>query len=103
MLNVSGGETKDYIVEANGNGAAFFDFDNDEDMDILIVNGSTLEHVKDGGDLMVALYRNDGTFSEVTPMCGVKQSLNVAVAFGIAAHQVSRALLGLSARRPVTE
>src|SRR6187401_91065 len=29
LVNVSGGPAKDYIVDANGNGAAFFDYDND--------------------------------------------------------------------------
>src|SRR5688572_9189116 len=33
LINVSGEGTNDYIVEANGNGAAFFDYDNDGDMD----------------------------------------------------------------------
>ena len=67
--NVCGGkETKDYIVEINGNGAAFFDYDNDDDMDLLVVNGSTLDNMAAGGDPMAVLYRNDGdgTFSDVT-------------------------------------
>src|SRR5213593_671756 len=59
LMNICGGASKDYIVEANGNGAAFLDYDNDGDMDILIVNGSTLEHYKKGGDPIVGLYRND--------------------------------------------
>jgi hypothetical protein len=54
LLNVSGGAAKDYIVDANGNGAAFFDYDNDEDLDILIVNGSTREHFAQGGDMPVS-------------------------------------------------
>ena len=45
LLNVSGGGAKDYIVDANGNGAAFFDYDNDGDLDALIVNGSTREQL----------------------------------------------------------
>jgi hypothetical protein len=67
LLNIHGGAAKDYIVEANGNGAAFFDFDNDGDQDALIVNGSTLEHFKKSGDPVAALYRNDdGRFVDVT-------------------------------------
>ena len=67
LMNVHGDATKDYILEANGNGAAFFDYDNDGDSDALIVNGSTLEHFKKGGDPLVALYRNDaGHFVDVT-------------------------------------
>ena len=68
LLNVSGGVAKDFIVEVNGNGAAFFDFDNDGDLDLLVVNGATLETFKQGGNPMVALYENDGhgAFDDVT-------------------------------------
>ena len=69
VTNVCGKkESKDYIVEINGNGAAFFDYDNDEDMDLLVVNGSTLENIENGGDPMAVLYRNngEGKFSNVT-------------------------------------
>lgn len=73
LLNVTGDKTIDYIVEANGNGAAFFDFDNDEDIDLLIINGSTLNNIKDGGNPVAALYRNDGQgkFSDVTALSGL--------------------------------
>jgi predicted nucleotidyltransferase len=72
LLNVSGGAAKDYIVDANGNGAAFFDYDNDEDLDVLIVNGSTRERFAQGGDPIVALYENDGKghFRNVTSSSG---------------------------------
>jgi hypothetical protein len=72
LVNISGGAAKDYIVDANGNGAAFFDYDNDEDLDALIVNGSTREHFAQGGDPMVALYQNDGRghFRDVTSSSG---------------------------------
>src|SRR5207245_1160323 len=68
LLNVSGGPAKDYIVDEVGNGAAWFDFDNDGDLDLLIVNGSTRDRVRRGGDPLVALYRNDGNgrFTDVT-------------------------------------
>jgi hypothetical protein len=66
--NITGEQTKNYILEVNGNGAAFFDYDNDGYMDVLIVNGSTLQNFEHGGDQMVILYRNErnGTFTEVT-------------------------------------
>jgi hypothetical protein len=68
LLNICGGASKDYILEVNGNGAAFFDYDNDGDVDALIVNGSTLPNMKQGGDQMIALFRNDGKghFADVT-------------------------------------
>ena len=74
LLNICGGPSKDFIVEVNGNGAAFFDYDNDADMDVLIVNGSTLANMKHGGDQMVALFRNDGKgqFADVTAASGLR-------------------------------
>jgi enediyne biosynthesis protein E4 len=75
LMNVHGGAAKDYILEANGNGAAFFDYDKDGDVDALIVNGSTLENYKKGGDPMVALYRNDnGRFVDVTEAARIKKN-----------------------------
>jgi hypothetical protein len=72
LLNISGGPSKDYIVEANGNGAAFFDYDNDGDMDVLITNGSTLKNYKSGGDPMAALYENTGErFVDITQKAGI--------------------------------
>jgi enediyne biosynthesis protein E4 len=84
LMNICGGSSKDYIIEANGNGAAFFDYDNDGDMDILIANGSTLENYKKGGDPMIALYRNDGgTFQDVTRQAGlVKRGWGMGVCAG---------------------
>jgi hypothetical protein len=73
LMNICGGAAKDYIVEANGNGAAFFDYNNDGNSDLLIVNGSTLEHYKAGGDPLVALYKNDGgRFTDVTDSAGLR-------------------------------
>jgi hypothetical protein len=75
LMNICGGSQKDYIVEANGNGAAFFDYDNDGKVDVLIVNGSTLEHYRKGGDPMVALYRNvNGHFVDVTDSAHLRKN-----------------------------
>ena len=73
LLNLAGGPSKDYIVDANGNGAAWLDYDNDGNLDLLIVNGSTREHIMQGGDPIVALYRNDGKghFKDVTASSGL--------------------------------
>ncbi|HET9217583.1 MAG TPA: CRTAC1 family protein [Terriglobia bacterium] len=73
VMNIHGGADKDYIIEANGNGAAFFDYNNDGNLDVLIVNGSTLDRYKDGGDPLVALYRSDGEqFTDVTANAGLR-------------------------------
>jgi enediyne biosynthesis protein E4 len=71
-----GGPEKKWIPEANGTGAAWLDYDNDGRLDLLIVNGSTLErlrHIVSGKSLPpqkggVFLYRNlgNGRFQDVT-------------------------------------
>jgi len=64
-VQVSG--AKDFLIDTTGSGVAFFDYDQDRDMDILIVNTSSLERLALGGDPMVTLYRNDGErFADVT-------------------------------------
>ena len=73
-LNLAGGPEKDYMFQANGNGAAFLDFDNDRDLDVLLVNGSTLPMFRKGGHRMVVLYRNDeGQFTDVTETMGLNR------------------------------
>ena len=76
LVNVSGSKSKSYLIDSTGNGAAFFDYDRDGDMDVLIVNGSSLERLKAGGDQIVALYRNDGGghFTDVTKQSGLSHS-----------------------------
>ena len=72
LLNVHGDAAKDYIVDTNGNGAGWFDYDNDGDLDALLVNGSTRVNLEKGGDPLVALYRNDkGRFVDVTAAAGL--------------------------------
>jgi enediyne biosynthesis protein E4 len=72
FFNVSGTPTKDFITDTNGNGVAFFDYDNDRDLDVLLVSGSTLQALFKGGHQMVALYRNDGNrFTDVTKASGL--------------------------------
>ena len=81
LMNVSGEGANDYIIEANGNGAAFFDYDNDGDLDVLVTNGSTLKHYKDGGDPVAALYENSGgVFRNRTAEAGL---LKRGWAFGV--------------------
>jgi predicted nucleotidyltransferase len=69
---VQGSSAKDFLIDTTGSGVAFFDYDQDRDMDILIVNTSSLERLALGGDPMVTLYRNDGErFADVTGEAGL--------------------------------
>lgn len=60
-----------YIVEVNGAGCAFFDYDNDGWMDAFILSGRRLEGIPPGSSNR--LYRNnrDGTFTDVTAKAGL--------------------------------
>ncbi len=75
LRNLSGSPGREYIVDSVGNGAAFFDYDNDGLLDVLLVNGSTLPRLKSGGDPVAALYRNlgGGRFQDVTERAGLNQ------------------------------
>ena len=70
-----GEERKRFIIEANGAGAAFLDFDNDGWLDALVLSGTRLkegaredETFPPGSGPFSRLYRNrrDGTFEDVT-------------------------------------
>ncbi len=69
------GATK-YIVEANGCGVAFYDYDNDGWLDIFVPSGSRLEGFEPGKAPTNRLYKNnrDGTFTDVTEKAGVAHS-----------------------------
>ena len=72
LINRSGGPEKDYLLETVGNGAAFFDYDRDGDVDLLITNGSTLGDFESGGGPMLALFENqDASFVDVTGPSGL--------------------------------
>jgi hypothetical protein len=71
--NIQGGITKKHIIETMGGGAAFLDYDNDGNLDLLLVRGSTVERFQHGGDIVCGLYRGDGHghFQEVTAASGM--------------------------------
>ena len=75
-FTVGGETTKKYILEANGTGVAFVDFDNDGKLDIFLVNGSKLEGIRGADAPTNRLYRNSGQsgFVDVTKKAGVAQS-----------------------------
>jgi hypothetical protein len=67
---------KKYIVEANGPGIAFFDYDQDGWLDIFLLNGTRHEGFPPGQEPTNHLYHNnrDGTFTDVTEKAGLKHS-----------------------------
>src|SRR5882762_1922087 len=71
-----GVESKRYIIEANGCGVAFFDYDNDGWEDILILTGTRLEGFPKGKEPTNRLYHNNhnGTFTDVTQKAGLGRS-----------------------------
>jgi hypothetical protein len=61
----------DYVIEAMGSGAAFFDYDNDGWLDILVLTGS--RYGDPPSDASNRLYKNNrnGTFTDVTKEAGL--------------------------------
>lgn len=79
-LNVEtifGGEHHNkYLLETTGCGAAFFDYDHDDWVDIFLVNGWRLEGFPKGKEPVCHLFKNnrDGTFTDVTLKAGLARS-----------------------------
>jgi enediyne biosynthesis protein E4 len=77
-LNVEtifGGEHRNkYLLETTGCGAAFFDYDQDDWLDIFLVNGWRLEGFAKGKEPFCHLFKNnrDGTFTDVTIGSGLE-------------------------------
>jgi hypothetical protein len=84
VSHTSSGE-KRYIIESMSGGAGLFDCDDDGRLDIVTVNGSTVDRYQNGGDPMVTLYHQepDGTFKDITKQAGLARlgwGMGVAVA-----------------------
>jgi hypothetical protein len=64
---------KRYIVESMSGGVGFIDCDNDGKLDIITVNGSSVDRYKAGGDTMITLYHQDANlkFSNITEAAGL--------------------------------
>ena len=75
FVHVGGGKEKGFILEGHGSGAAFFDGDNDGDLDIFLTNQS--------GD-SDAMWRNDITgFVDVAPELGMDETLRDLASGGV--------------------
>ncbi len=74
---IFGGEHRNkYLLETTGCGAAFFDYDQDDWLDIFLVNGWRLEGFSKGHEPVCHLFKNnrDGTFTDVTMKAGLARS-----------------------------
>jgi hypothetical protein len=68
-------DKKRYIIETNGCGTAFYDYDNDGWMDLLVLSGTRLEQPENNAPTN-RLYRNNrnGTFTDVTAKAGLTRT-----------------------------
>ncbi len=78
-----------YVLETmGGGGIALFDCDNDGKLDLVVVNDSTIEQYRNGGNLMITLYHQDGNspavhFTDVTEASGLTaRGWGMAIAVG---------------------
>jgi hypothetical protein len=76
---------KKYIIETVSGGVGFIDCDNDGKLDIVVVNGSTVDRFHHGGDPLVTLYHQDADlkFTDITKSAGLLRKgwgMGVAVA-----------------------
>jgi len=77
---------KYYVIESMSGGVGLFDCDNDGKLDIVMVNGSTVDRYKQsGGDPLVTLWHQDANlkFTDITEKAGLTRKgwgMGVAVA-----------------------
>ncbi len=74
-----------YVIDSTSGGVGLFDCDDDGRLDVVLVNGSTVERFRAGGDPLVTLYHQepDGTFKDITKEAGLTRrgwGMGVAVA-----------------------
>ncbi len=67
-----GSDHKEYIIEANGCGCAFLDYDNDGWIDIFLLSGTRLEGPPAGASNRLYKNNQDGTFTDVTVQAGLE-------------------------------
>ena len=85
--HVNGAEGKRFLPETMGSGAAFFDYDDDGDQDLLLINSDWWPGSQKAGEAppTMALYVNDGqgNFKDITETAGLKHRLyGMGVAVG---------------------
>ena len=74
---IYGGEHKNrYLLETTGCGVAFYDYDQDDWLDIFLVNGTRLDGFQKGQEPISRLFKNnrDGTFTDLTAKSGMTRS-----------------------------
>jgi len=77
---------KYYVIESMSGGVGLFDCDNDGKLDVVMVNGSTVDRYRqNGGDLLVTLWHQDADlkFTDITEKAGLTRKgwgMGVAVA-----------------------
>jgi len=74
-----------YILESVSGGVGLIDCDNDGKLDIIVVNGSTVDRFRQGGDPMITLYHQgpEMKFTDITQSAGLTAKgwgMGVAVA-----------------------
>ena len=75
FLHTDGGSQQRLFNEFLGAGGGFFDYDNDGDLDLYLMNGAVqLDHLQAGPKPTNALYRNNGdsTFTEITERANIE-------------------------------
>jgi hypothetical protein len=74
---------KKYIMESMSGGVGFIDCDGDGKLDIITVNGSTVDRYRKGGDPLITLYHQDANlhFTDITKSAGLtRKGLGMGVA-----------------------
>jgi hypothetical protein len=85
FVHTSGAYGDKLMPESIGSGAAFFDYDNDNDQDLLLVNSSWFPGHEQEARPTLALYRNNGSgqFTDVTREAGLAiECFGMGVAVG---------------------
>jgi hypothetical protein len=77
VKTIFGDEHKNrYLLETTGCGVAFYDYDQDDWLDIFLVNGSRVDGFPKGQEPVSHLFKNnrDGTFTDVTIKAGLARA-----------------------------